>query len=204
MRAKKLISFVLLATLGTSAQAQIVSSRSDQRIVTIEQAPVKEKKPKERKPIKCYVEVGPSLDVLNGNHLGYDLSLAFRQPFGNDSFFWGIKFGGMSRSYDDNKDSGSVLSINGSPIMGCNVDASKTISVAPFIGPYISYDLGKMNETQALDLGFTAGLNIWINNKYSLGLQFRKGFQMAVEGWNNGHLEEYRFAKVTLSLGYSF
>lgn len=171
MRAKKLISIALLAALGTSAQAQIVSSRSDQVIVTQQ---IKEKKPKKPRTFKWNIRLGYSFDSMTGGEnlsgaSGFDASFGISKTFGSNGMFWGIEAGAMTygacmEDYDPTR----CISIGVNPRIGVKFPIGQETSFNLYGGPYISYRFGERDyhsiysKDQVLDIedGIGAGINI--------------------------------------------
>ncbi len=200
MRAKKLISIALLAALGTSTQAQIVSSRSDQVIVTQQ---LKEKKPK--KPWLCqwYLKAGVSLDkseeYVKETKMGYLLLAGLKSPIGQQGAFWGIEAGGISSTYEDffSKHGPVVSNISAiaNPYLGWNIDISNQTSIAPHVGPYISYPFDGHPDRSIL-LGIGIGANVWFSRNIGIGISYHR--DVAENDWTD------KTSKIGLNLLYAF
>lgn len=185
MKVKKLIAIVVLAALGTSARAQIVSSKSNQVIVTQQVKEKKEKKPKKpKKPTQWYGKVGISYDMNSDNHdyrgywddqsdgIGAEAGLGLKQSIGRSGAYWGAEVGFMTALNED-PDSGEVKrdpSIYAIPYVGWEFEVNKTISIAPYIGPFVSYGFMSTHSF----VGATAGVNLWLNNKYAIGVNYKQ------------------------------
>ena len=160
MRAKKLISIALLAALGISAQAQIVSSRSDQVIVTQQ---IKEKKPKKPRTFKWNLRLGYSFDSMTGGDdlsgaSGFDASFGISKPFGNNGMFWGVEAGAMSYgACMDDYDPTRCIGICATPRIGIKFPIGKEASFNLYGGPYIGYRFGEKdyNSLYYSDVDYT-------------------------------------------------
>lgn len=154
MRAKKLISIALLTAIATTAQAQIVSSRSDQVIVTQQ---IKEKKPKKPRTIKWNLRLGYSFDSMTGSDdlsgaSGFDASFGISKPFGSSSMFWGVEAGAMTYgACMDDHDPTRCLSISVNPRIGVKIPIGQKTSFNLYGGPYISYQFGREYEATLYD-----------------------------------------------------
>ena len=185
MKAKKLFVAAVLAVLGTSAQAQIVSSRSNQVVVT--ETPVV----KEKKPILWYGKAGVSYDMNANNQedyrgywddqddgLGFEVGIGLKQALGNNGAYWGAEVGFMTALTED-PDSGDVKkdpSVYAIPYVGWEFKTTESISIAPYIGPFISYGF----ENTSIYAGASVGLNVWFNNKYAIGAGYKLLFDDAL------------------------
>ena len=142
MKAKKLIAVVVLIAFGASAQAQIVSSRSDQVIV---HQPVKVKKPR---TFKWNIRAGYSFDNMIGGHdlsgiSGFDASFGISKPFSSNGLFWGIEAGAMTYGARmEDSDATSCIGINITPRIGINLPFAKEMALNIYAGPYVVYDFG--------------------------------------------------------------
>jgi len=180
MRAKKLILFVLLATLGTSAQAQIVSSQSNQVIVTQEVKPEKPKKPWNGK-FYAKVELGSDLYTSadkNGDYgsaLGYEAEIGLRSPIGKAGAIWGAEVGVMSTLADNldywyGKGEESGNAVFASPYIGWRLGIGSNTSIVPYIGPYFKMPIDI--EDGDFRVGPSAGLELWFN-KIAIGANYK-------------------------------
>lgn len=146
MRAKRLISIALLAALGTTARAQIVSSRSDQVIVTQQ---IKEKKPKKPRTFKWNLRLGYSFDSMTGGDdlsgaSGFDASFGISKSFGNNGMFWGVEAGAMTYgACMDDYDPTRCIGICVTPRIGVKFPIGKDTSFNLYGGPYIGYRFGE-------------------------------------------------------------
>lgn len=149
MKAKKLISIVLLAAMGTSAQAQIVTSVTDQVVVIEQPKPIKEKKPKKPRTFKWNIRAGYSFDKMTGADdmsfiSGFDGSFGISKPFRNERLFWGVEAGYMTygahwKTYNSTC-IGHVISLN--PRIGIKFPIGQKMSLNLYGGPYIGGRIG--------------------------------------------------------------
>lgn len=162
MKTKKLVVAAVLAVLGTSAQAQIVSSRSNQVVVT-ETPVVKEKKPKKPRTFKWNLRAGYSFDSMIGGHdlsgcSGFDASFGISKPFGNNGLFWGVEAGAMTYGAcikDD--DASSCLGVDILPRIGIKIPLANEMALSIYGGPYVGYDIDgvySQTSTTSWDSGY--------------------------------------------------
>lgn len=174
MRAKKLFSIALLTAIGTTAQAQIVSSRSDQVIVTQQ---IKEKKPKEPRTIKWNLRLGYSFDSMTGGDdlsgvSGFDASFGISKTFGSNGMFWGIEAGAMTygacmEDYDPTR----CISIGVNPRIGVKFPIGQETSFNLYGGPYISYRFGAFEYKNLYNnLGYSMGQKLEIGDGIGAGI----------------------------------
>ena len=181
MRAKKLIAIAMLAAIGTTAQAQIVSSRSDRVIVTEVSKP---KKPKKPHYLKAYVKAGIGVDMFyetykSFSQFGYELDLGLKGNIGQQGAFWGTELGCMSgmKIEDDWKSwylglvhSDSNFSLLFNPYAGWNFNIGGTTTLSPSIGPWVSYGFNE-EEFRA---GVSLGVNFWFNRQFAVGVNYKR------------------------------
>lgn len=187
-RTKKLIAVALLAAIGTTAQAQIVSSQSEQVVVTQEVEPVKPKT-----PIKYsyYVKGCVSMDFLTLKEsgvkefetscIGYELVFGLTNAAYSKGLVWGIELGGMSNlnyhNYYFERDGGgyeseSDFSLQASPYLGLKIK-NKHVSISPYLGPFVCYGADNLSSAQ-WRAGISAGFNAWLSMQWAIGLNFKK------------------------------
>lgn len=181
MKTKKLIAVALLAAIGTTAQAQIVSSQSQQVIVTQE---VKPKKPKKPHYVKAYIKAGVGVDMYerhgSNSEFGYELDFGVKGNIGQQGAYWGAELGAMSaihthsnwdyssdHSYYENE---SNFSIQLNPLVGWDFSVGGTTTFSPFIGPWVSYGFHE-EEVRA---GVSGGFNFWFDRKYAIGINYKR------------------------------
>lgn len=172
MKAKKLLLFTMLAALGTSAQAQIVSSQSNQVIVTQE---VKPKKP--RKPIIGYAKLGAAYDICSeegasSSNIGYEVGLGLKSPIGNEGAFWGIEAGGTSNRYLNKYEWESSFSLYGTPYVGWQFPNGTEQFFAPFIGPFVCYGTDNLANAD-WRAGLSLGANYWFSKHLAVGVNYK-------------------------------
>ena len=152
MRAKKLISIAMLAAIGISAQAQIVSSRSDQVIVTQQIREKKPKKPKKPRTFNWNLRLGYSFDSMTGGDdlsgvSGFDASFGISKPFGSNGLFWGVEAGAMTYgACMDDYDPTRCIGICVTPRIGLKFPIGKEVSFNIYGGPYIGYRFGERDH----------------------------------------------------------
>lgn len=146
MRTKKLLFFLLLAAFGTMAQAQIVSSRSDQLVVTEVVKP---------RTLKWNVRAGYSFDTMTGadgikSASGFDASFGISKPFSSNGLFWGIEVGAMSynaalegEANNEGDDHGPAFTVGFTlaPRIGFKIPIADEMALALYVGPYGAYRL---------------------------------------------------------------
>lgn len=152
MKTKKLIAIVVLAALGLSAQAQIVSSRSDQVVVTQQ---VKEKKPKKPRTFNWNIRLGYSMDYLTGGEelsmaSGFDASFGISKSIGSDGLFWGIEAGAMTHGacMEDSNPTRSI-GVNLTPRIGVRIPFVGDVALNIYGGPYVGY---RFHESSRRDI----------------------------------------------------
>ena len=219
MREKRLISIALLAALGISAQAQIVSSRSDQVIVTQQ---LKEKTPKKPRTFKWNIKAGFSLDNLNGTNdatwavtPGFDIDFGF---LSNDNgLLTGASIGIMSHGshmkdmygYSDQNATFRSYGLVLDPIIGYSFPITETVNIAPYIGPFIGYQLKGSREYDGkehfsigghLDAGINVGLDCYLNESFYIDFHYKRSFTSSGTIW----YEKTYSNKFVLGIGYLF
>lgn len=218
MRVKELISIALFAALGTSAQAQIVSSQSQQVVVT---DTVKPEKPKMPRSFKWNIKAGFSLDNLNGtDEATWEVTPGFDVDFGlllNDNgLLYGASMGIMShgshmkdvfggyqnatfRSY------GIVID----PIIGYSFPITNAVSIAPYVGPFVGYQLKGSREYDGkehfrigghFDAGINVGLDCYLNKNLYVDFHYKRSFSSSGEIWYKKTYSN----KLVLGIGYLF
>ena len=199
MKAKKLLLIVLFAVLGTSAQSQIVSSRSDQVIVTEQ---VKEKMPKKPITFKWNLRVGYSFDMMMGaNDLsstsGFDGSLGIRMPFGKKNLFWGVEAGFMTYgAYWKELNTSCIIPVTYlNPHIGITFPVGQKKSFNLYGGPYVSYRCSQrswykeyefndnydcltldLDIKDGADIGINIGAEFFVSKIIFFDLHVKKGF----------------------------
>lgn len=174
MRTKKLIAVVLLAAIGTTAQAQIVSSQSQQVVVTQE---IKPEKPKTPHIVKAYIKAGAGVDMCSSySEFGYELDLGLKGNIGQQGAYWGAELGAMSaihthyipafHSYEKK----SNFSIQLNPLVGWDFSVGGTTTFSPFIGPWVSYGF----HEEDVRAGASGGFNFWFDKKYAIGINYKR------------------------------
>lgn len=209
MRTKKLISVALLAAIGTTAQAQIVSSQSEQVIVTQEVKPEKPKKPKTPRTYKWYFKAGASLDDLIGSQnvggmtIGYDVSLGILKPTNNEDLLWGLELGVMSMGSDDLSRKNAI---NFSPFIGYNIIDNGSLKIAPYIGPYASYTLGSWGHGHVYRWGggINVGVGVWLSKSFCFDLHFKRALSYSVKDIPYYNNEGCFSQKIVLGVGLAF
>ena len=199
MKAKKLISIVLLAVLGSSTQAQIVSSIGDQVIVTEQ---VKEKKPKKPRTFKWNIRAGYSFDRMTGGKglgftSGFDGSFGISKPFRYERLFWGVEAGYMTYGTslkNNTKYIKSVISAN--PRIGIRFPIGQKMSLNLYGGPYLGYRFGgyyagatdmdmylfdydyayRVSGNDGFDLGINIGAEFFVTKNIFFDLHIKKNF----------------------------
>lgn len=223
MKAKKFIVIAVLAAMGTYAQAQIVSSRSNQVIVHEVE---KEPKPKKPRTIKWNIRAGYSYDYMTGGKSlsgvsGFDASLGISKPFDNNRLFWGIEAGVMT--YGAKMENvGSVLSwgVDLSPRVGIEIPLSNNLNLDIYFGPYIVYITdGKgrdywgsygyhreLHTHEGIDIGIHLGIELFISRNFFFDIHINKGF-MDAGGVDLGDYSSHSNIKslnFVFGIGYQF
>lgn len=223
MKTKKLILGALLVVLGTSSQAQIVSSQSNRVIVTEQGKPVEPIKPRDS---QWYVKAGLSMDKLAGaekfsaTSVGYDVSFGFIRPTTTNNLFWGAEFGVMSiggkteTGYFKMKNQHAITI---SPFIGYDIASIESVRISPYIGPYLSYALNKCeeetggsynkwisNKDSKLSGGVNVGVGFWIFDKYCVDVHFKRALLKNMEGYYYGGDFDAFSQKVVFGLGMAF
>lgn len=176
-----MIAVALLVALGTTAQAQIVSSQSQQVVVTQEVKPEKPKKPKKPWVHQWYVKGGIALDKSEeyekDTKFGYELLVGLKNPIGKQGAYWGVETGGMSTTYEDYYSHHgpvvSTIAAVANPYCGWNFDISNQTSIAPYCGPYLSYAFDGHSDRGAL-LGVCIGTNVWFSKNIGFGVSYHR------------------------------
>ena len=218
MRVKKLISIALFTAIGTTSQAQIVSSQSNQVIVTEQ---VKPKKPKKPRNFQWYLKAGVSIDDLagakgvGGSSVGYDASFGFIKPTTTEKLFWGSELGIMSIGCESAYlDVTKQHAISVTPFIGYDIANYGNFKISPYIGPYLSYTLntfedyydgnGWIGKDSKLSGGINVGVGFWIGKNFSFDIHFRRALLKNMKG--NYHNEDYSAfsQKIVLGVGFAF
>lgn len=174
---RKFFLFLFMTAIAQMSFAQIVSSRSEDIVITEQ---VKPKKPKTPRNFDFYVKAGVAMEKVTSPidmsfKVGYDVDFGFMKPIGENGAYWGMEAGVMSYSYLDGWSGYSyskMTAIVASPfVFGWHFKASDNITISPFVSPFFDYTI----ENAGWDFGLTAGANLWINKKIGLGLYVRKG-----------------------------
>lgn len=208
MKAKKLIAIVVLVAFGASAQAQIVSSRSDQVIV---HQPVKVKKPR---TFKWNIRAGYSFDNMIGGHdlsgiSGFDASFGISKPFSSNGLFWGIEAGAMTYGARmEDSDATSCIGINLTPRIGIKIPFAKDIALNIYGGPYIGFGFDGAREhsykTDAqgyeyyqsisiygdFDIGLNLGVELFINKNFFFDFHVKKGFISSGDSYLSSYISD--------------
>lgn len=193
MKTRKLIVIALFSAFGISAEAQIVSSQSNQVIVTQE---VKPQKPKTPWSGKWYLKAGVSMDIyawdnyyadyddLKNSGVGYKAGVGVKCPIGHNGAYWGAEAGIMSTLCED-PDSGKIAdakkdaSLYAIPHVGWAFEASRNFYVAPYVGPYISYGFAEGTP----QYGVSGGVDFWFNEKFAIGANYTR--DLRIEGYSD-------------------
>lgn len=222
MKAKKFIVIAVLAAMGTYAQAQIVSSRSNQVIVHEVE---KEPKPKKPRTIKWNIRAGYSYDYMTGGvdlsgRSGLDVSFGISKPFSDNGLFWGVEAGIMT--YGAQMDIGGTLSwvIDLNPRIGIDFPLSKNLDLDIYFGPYIGFlPDGKgdyyqesssyhrpLHTDEGIDIGINLGAELFISRNFFFDLHIKKGFMdsgklLIHDASINKKIKSFKFV---LGIGYQF
>ena len=209
---RNFIVILILSAIAQMSFAQIVSSRSEDIVVTEQ---VKPKKPKTPRNFDFYIKAGVAMEKVTSPidmsfKVGYDVDFGFMKPMGNDGAYWGMEAGVMSYSYLDGYGYtySKMTAIVASPfVFGWHFKVNDNMTVSPFIAPFADYTI----ENAGWDFGLTAGAHLWFNKKVGLGLYVRKGFAETDHGvhmWdfdgNSANIETANLLKFVFSVGYAF
>lgn len=228
MRAKKLIALALLATIGTTVQAQIVSSQSSQVIVTEQSKPQKQKKPKKPRTFKWNLRLEYSFDSMTGAEdlsgtSGFDTSFGISKAFGNNGMFWGVEAGAMTYGACMNDyHSTRCIVVDIAPRIGIKMPLGEKTALSFYGGPYIGVTSGN-NDTSGksqdlwfdenADVGLNIGAELFVSNNVFFNLQVKKGLTSAgysgfgvYDGfdWNYDSSKEIYALKIMLGIGFQF
>ncbi|MBQ9640206.1 MAG: hypothetical protein IJV06_01370 [Bacteroidaceae bacterium] len=153
---RKFLLLAVLASACVAAQAQDetttgqkIGSQSEIVNKKIIVEPPKPKKPKKPRKFRWNVRAGYSIDQLTGvsNELsstsGFDAGLGVVFPIGNKGFFLDTEVGAVSfrAKIKEGKGGGLGVSIHLSPTLGFKFPLAKNLAIAPYIGPYISFNV---------------------------------------------------------------
>lgn len=227
MKTKNIISLALFVAIGMTGQAQIVSSRSDQMIVTKE-VKVKEKKPRTPWNAKWFLKTGCSLDnMVNANCLssiiGYDISFGFVHPMKNNINLGG-EIGIMSFGTKlDNVGNAKGLDLFISPNISTKILFLEKMTISPFIGPYISYALKSENIKdyngnywqgvflrKVFDYGINIGAYVGLSKNWFLDVHYKRGFAKkggcrdAMSRSAGDEWVDVKTQKIVFGIGYEF
>ena len=209
MRTKHFILIVLLTVLETSAQAQIVSSRSDQVIVTHQ---IRVKEPKMPRTFKWNLRLGYSVDFMTAGHnlsgiSGFDASFGVSKPFKNDKIFWGVEAGAMTygaclKGYNPQR----CNSICVNPRIGVKFPIAQKTSFNLYGGPYISYRFGEsggkfMEIGEGLGGGINIGAELFVSKNFFFDLHTKKDLICSGECWYEYDIFSL---KIVLGIGVQF
>lgn len=223
MKAKKIIAIVVLVAFGASAQAQIVSSRSDQVIVT--QTP-KVEKPKKPRTFKWNIRAGYSFDSMTGVHglsgaPGVDASFGISKPFRNSDLFWGVEAGVMSHGVriEDSKAARSYVA-DLIPHIGIKIPFAKDIALNIYGGPYIGYTFAydkiyiyvkdlSLDIDDGNDIGINLGVELFVSKNLFFDLHVKKGFMSSAIShlYDDGYYTDDKDLfplKIVLGIGVQF
>ena len=221
MKAKKLIAIVVLVAFGASAQAQIVSSRSDQVIV---HQPVKVKKPR---TFQWNIRAGYSFDNMTGGYdvlgtSGFDASFGISKPFSNSNLFWGVEAGIMSHGARmEDSDVTRSYGTDLAPRIGIKIPFAKDIALNIYGGLHAGYIFAhdwkyiSYYNTDALgnehyhslsiygktDIGLNLGAELFVSKNFFFDLHVKKGFMSLGE---NHDKEDLFPLKIVLGIGVQF
>ena len=153
---RKFLLLAVLASACVAAQAQDetttgqkIGSQSEIVNKKIIVEPPKPKKPKKPRKFRWNVRAGYSIDQLTGvsNELsstsGFDAGLGVVFPIGKKGFFLDTEVGAVSfrAKIKEGKGGGLGVSIHLSPTLGFKFPLAKNLAIAPYIGPYISFNV---------------------------------------------------------------
>ena len=223
MKTKKLIAIVVLAALGLSAQAQIVSSRSDQVIVTQQVKEKKPKKPKKPRTFNWNLRLGYSLDNMTGGEglsmtSGFDASFGISKSIGNNGLFWGVEAGVMSYGayLKEGDRSASCVGIALSPRIGMSFPFTGDMTLNIYGGPCIGNRFGdkffwwgpgsrqELVITERFDAGVNVGAELLVSKSFFFDLHVKKGFTKAGEIWGDQYRERVSSLKIVAGIGFQF
>lgn len=220
MKTKKLIAIVVLAALGLSAQAQIVSSRSDQVIVTQQVKEKKPKKPKKPRTFNWNLRLGYSLDYMTGGEdlsmtSGFDASFGIFKSIGNNGLFWGVEAGVMSYgACMDNGSPSSCVGINLTPRIGTRLLFIGDNTLNIYGGPYVGYRFDDkiswghnsqyLGITERVDIGVNVGAELFVSKNFFFDLHVKKGLTKSGKTFGAGCDENVSSLKIVAGIGFQF
>ena len=228
---KKLLIFAVMATMGLSAQAQLMRSTTFYE--------------KERVPATWYLRAGMSVNNVAGaneftdnregrsigSKLGYDIAIGFQKPFQDGGFYWGMEFGlGTGGAKNEMETESSYVykqsyvahNIKLTPLLfGYKYAFSDVMSLDVHLGAFAQFAYaGKYNVSGShddeewsedygvddaldtrFDAGIQAGVGVWLS-RFNVDLTYQRGF-MSINPVMFGY-EYGKSSNLILRVGVSF
>lgn len=212
---KKMILGALMALFAVSANAQIVTSRSESFSVTREQ----------KAPSNNYWYVRGGLGI-NGvsiedydtkSKVGYVFGLGHAWMLGAQGAHLDLELGFSTRGFKeddgDYKESLTAHQVNLTPSFGWKFQVADGISIDPHVGLFVGYDmfgkyteeeygdkesynLGDIDDYNHFDAGGKFGIGVWFHN-INLDFSYKTSFTNMVDDYGKAH-------SFDISVAYAF